>query len=155
MQSGPAIHPDSPGDLRRYEALLEMADLMVRHRSLPELFPEMAGRLQKVADFQSLNFSLHDPLSNRMHLHWWEGESTADLPMELPVSESASGWAWDEELLFRDFHGETRFPRVLDVLRTKGTRTYYMMPLTPAQKRLGALAVASSQADAYREEDRR
>jgi formate hydrogenlyase transcriptional activator len=92
-----------------------------------------------------------------MHLHWWEGESTADLPMELPVSESASGWAWEhqEELLFRDLHGEARFPRVLDVLRTKGTRTYYMIPLTTAQKRLGALGVASSQADAYREEDRR
>src|ERR1700693_2430606 len=92
-----------------------------------------------------------------MHLHWWEGESTLDLPMELPVSESASGWAWEhqEELLFRDLHGEARFPRVLDVLRTKGTRTYYMIPLTTAQKRLGALGVASSQADAYGEEDRR
>jgi formate hydrogenlyase transcriptional activator len=74
--------------------------------------------------------------------------------MELPVSESASGWAWEEELRFRDFHGETRFPRVLDVLRTKGTRTYYMMPLTTAQKRLGALGVASSEADAYREDRR-
>jgi hypothetical protein len=56
MQSGPAIHPDSPGELRRYDALLEMADQMVRHRSLPELFHEMAGRLRKVADFQFLEF---------------------------------------------------------------------------------------------------
>ena len=29
-------HFDSEADLRRYEALLEMADLMVHHRSLPE-----------------------------------------------------------------------------------------------------------------------
>ena len=35
-------HFDSEADLRRYEALLEMADLMVHHRSLPELFVDLA-----------------------------------------------------------------------------------------------------------------
>ncbi len=58
------MEPGSPRELRRYEALLEMADLMVHHRSLPELFPELAQRLQKVVDFKLLNFSLYNSQRN-------------------------------------------------------------------------------------------
>jgi hypothetical protein len=61
MQSGRKLQPDSPRELRRYETLLEMADLMVRHRSLPELFRDLAQRIQKAVDLQFLNFSLHNP----------------------------------------------------------------------------------------------
>jgi formate hydrogenlyase transcriptional activator len=157
MQSGPADYPESSGELRRCEVLLEMADLMVRYHTLPELFHGMASELQKVADFQFLNFSLHNPQLKLMQLHWWEGEPVADLPMEIPVSESASGWAWEhqEELLFGNLLEESRFPRVLDKLRAKGIHTYYMMPLSTAEKRLGALGVASVKPDAYGEQDRR
>src|SRR4029077_10954667 len=55
MQSGRKMQPDSPRELRRYEALLEMADLMVHHRSLPELFHELAQRIQNAVEFQLLN----------------------------------------------------------------------------------------------------
>jgi hypothetical protein len=68
-----------------------MADLMVRHHSLPELFHDLAARLRKVANFQFLNFSLYDAHDDSMHLHWWEGEFAANLPDRLPVAESASG----------------------------------------------------------------
>jgi len=133
---------------------------MVRHHALPELFQEMAVRLQKVADFQFLNFSLHNPLDKLMHLHWWEGrqgQSMPNLPTDVAVADSPSGWTWEhqEELLFADLGEEGRFPRVLDNLRAKGIVTYYMIPLTTAGKRLGALGVASTKPDAYRDEDRR
>jgi hypothetical protein len=39
-------HFDSDAELQRYEALLEMADLVVHHHSLPDLFLAMAGRLR-------------------------------------------------------------------------------------------------------------
>ena len=160
MQSGPDIHPEGSGDLRRYDALLEMADLVVRHRTLPELFHEMVLGLKKVADFHYLNFSLHNPQHQTMELHWWDGEQGAvvsDLPIEVPLSESPSGWAWQnqQELLFPNLEGESRFVRVLDLLRAKGIRTYFTMPLTTAEKRLGALGVASSRSDAYNDQDRR
>jgi hypothetical protein len=35
-----------------YEALLQMADIMVHHRSLPELFSELAKALHKVIAFE-------------------------------------------------------------------------------------------------------
>lgn len=159
MQYRPAIHPGSSGELRRYEALLEMADLMVRHRTLPELFHDLALGLKKVADFHYLNFSIHNPQLKAMQLHWWEGggDAVIDLPEAVSVVESASGWSWEhqQELLFPDLQEESRFPRALDHLRAKEIRTYYIAPLSTAEKRLGALGVASLKADAYSEQDRR
>jgi formate hydrogenlyase transcriptional activator len=98
------MEPGSPRELRRYEALLEMADLMVHHRSLPELFHELAQRLPKVVDFQLLNFSPYDPERNVMKLHWWEGDVFSGVVREESLDESASGWVWEHQksLLFPD-----------------------------------------------------
>ena len=155
MPSGPTIEPGSPRELRRYEALLEMADLMVHHRSLPELFHELAQRLQKVVDFQLLNFSLYNPERNAMDMHLWEGELAPEIRCDHSLQESASGWVWEhqEPLLFEDLAQESRFPLVMDMFRERGYRTYYVMPLTTAQKRLGALGVASHRPGAYRAAD--
>src|SRR5258705_3636686 len=145
------------GERHRYEVLLQMADLVVRHHSLPELFHDIAERLKSVADFQFLNFSLHDAQDHTMHLHWWEGEQTTTLPERLPVTESPSGWVREhqEELLFSDLTEETRFPAVLGPLRAKGVLTYYVGPLTTRASHLGALGVATSKANAYQEADKR
>jgi formate hydrogenlyase transcriptional activator len=149
------MEPGSPRELRRYEALLEMADLMVHHRSLPELFHELAQRLPKVVDFQLLNFSLYDPQRNVMNLHLWEGEVSSGAVREESLTDSASGWVWEhqEPLLFTDLRQELRFRSALETLQERGFRTYYLMPLTTAQKRLGAVGIASHRADAYREPD--
>jgi hypothetical protein len=49
------------GDVGRYEALLQMADLVVHLRSVPELLPELAQRLRNVASFEIASLCLHDP----------------------------------------------------------------------------------------------
>jgi hypothetical protein len=64
-------HFESEADLRRYEALLEMADLMVHHHDLPELFLAMAERLRQIVAADAANFSLYDPIKNVMRLHLW------------------------------------------------------------------------------------
>jgi formate hydrogenlyase transcriptional activator len=150
MSSGSLMEPGSPRELRRYEALLDMADLMVHHRSLPELFHDLAKRLQKVVDFQFLNFSLYDAQRHGMDMHFWEGE-LAPVIHEQRLQESASGWVWEnqEPLLCEDLSQDTRFPLVEDVLRERNYQTYYVVPLTTAQKRLGALGVASHKPTAY------
>jgi len=157
MQSAPAVHSEGPTELRRYEALLEMADLMVRHHTLPELYHEVAVGLRKVADFQFLNLSLYHPEHNAMKLHFLEGEPASGLPKELPVLEAPGGWVWQhqQELMVENLEKETRFPRVLQVLRSKGIQTYYALPLTNGDKRLGALGVASVKSNAYHDQDRR
>jgi hypothetical protein len=57
----PERHFEAGLDVGRYEALLQMADLVVHHRGVPELLPELAKRLHKVACFEVASFSLYDP----------------------------------------------------------------------------------------------
>jgi formate hydrogenlyase transcriptional activator len=148
---------DSDADLQRYEALLEMADLVVHHHSLPELFAAMAERLRRAAAADAATFSLYDPAKNVMRLHFWEGTELVPTPAEVAVEESPSGWAWQNQqpLVVPDLAADSRFSPVLSTLRDKGLRSYCWLPLTTAQKRLGTLGLGSSQTNAYGEKEMR
>jgi formate hydrogenlyase transcriptional activator len=54
-------HSDSETDRSPYETLLRIADLVVYHRALPELFQVMEQLLQKVVNFDFINLSFLDP----------------------------------------------------------------------------------------------
>jgi len=142
-------------DIGRYEALLQMADLVVRHRGVPELLPELVQRLHKVATFEVASFSLYDPEKNVMRVHFWEGSERLSDLTELPVEESACGFVWEKQrpMVLPDLYQETRFQRAVRMLIEKGVRSYCGLPLTTAQKKLGALGLGSSRPNAYGEED--
>ena len=150
-------HFESDADLRRYEALLEMADLMVHYHSLPELFLAMAERLRQVVAADAANFSLYDPTNNMMRLHFWKGSEIIPVPLDMAVDSSPSGWAWQnqEPLVVNDLQLEPRFPLVLNSLREQGLKSYCWLPLTTAEKRLGALGLGSSRVNAYTGRDMR
>jgi formate hydrogenlyase transcriptional activator len=116
-----------------------MTDLLLRPQSLPDLFVAMAERLRQVAAAEAASFSLHDPQKNVMCLHVWDDRQLASL--ELPVEESPSGWAWQrqEPLVVPDVSKDFRFPLERDILRDKGLDSYCCLPLSTAEKRLGAI----------------
>lgn len=148
---------DSDADLRRYEALLEMADLVVHHHNLPELFAALAQHLGHVAAADAGHFALYDPVKNVMRGHFWEKNVLSAIEAQRVVNESPSGWAWQNQqaLVVPDLAAESRFLPVLTMLREKGLRSYCWLPLTTAQKRLGALGLGSSHANAFGEKDMR
>jgi formate hydrogenlyase transcriptional activator len=151
---GPDRHFEAE-EIGRYEALLQVADLVVHHCAVPELLPELAQRLGKVASFEVASFSLYDPEKNVMRMHLWEGSDRLSDLTELPVEESACGFAWQKQkaMVWPDLHQETRFQRAVNLLIGKGVRSYCTLPLTTGQKRLGALGLGSSRPNAYAEED--
>jgi len=151
----PDRHFEVAGDVGRYEALLQMADLVVHHRSVPELLPELAQRLRKVASFEVASLCLHDPEKNVMRMHFWEGDQRLSDLAELPMEESACGFVWEKQrpMILPDLQQETRFQRAVTLLIEKGVRSYCELPLTTAQKRLGALGLGSSRPNAYDEAD--
>jgi formate hydrogenlyase transcriptional activator len=141
----------SQADRRCYEALSEMTDLMVHHRTLPELFQEMARRLQKVVSLDFINLSLHDPTFDAVRLHLWEGGDSPAVPVEETGLGTASGWVWQNQqtLLLPDLRQETRFPGTLDGLRERGYCSYCLLALTTAREKLGVLGFGSSRQSAY------
>jgi formate hydrogenlyase transcriptional activator len=92
-----------------------------------------------------------------MRLHFWEGSTLIPNLTELPVDDSASGWVWQNQqsVVVPDVHSETNAHPIVKLLKDKGIRSYCTLPLTTAQKRLGVLALGSSQVAAYNERDLR
>src|SRR5882762_3590302 len=135
------------------KALLEVADLMVQQRSLPEFLAALAERLRTVAASEFANLYLHDPARNVMRLHITERKDLGSAPIEVPLMDSPGGFAWQtqEPLVVSKVSAETRFPSLMNLLEDKGIRSYCALPLTTPEKRVGALGLGSTRVSAYNE----
>ena len=148
-------HFESSDDLRRYETLLQMADIMVRHSTLPELFHELAGRLHEVIAFDVASLSLYVPEENVMRLHVWEGTEPARAPATIPIDLSPGGWVWKHQqaLVVGEIEKDDRFESFRRIIASKGIRSYCALPLTVDDRHLGALGLGSSRPVTYGEND--
>ncbi len=128
---------------RQLEALLEVAESIAQHRDLTALFHDLAERLHCVVDFDFLTLVLHDPLRNVMRLHILETRLPTPVKTgsETPMEGHPSGWVWQSQQPFvvSDTEEDQRFPEFLQRLREVGVRSLAMVPLTTAQRRLGAM----------------
>src|SRR5580692_11116322 len=147
----PAIFPPEPApgaplehSRRQLEALLEVAESIAQHRDLAALFHDLAERLHCVVDFDFLTLVLHDPVRNVMRLHILETRLPTPAKRtgtETPMDGHPSGWVWQSQQPFvvTDTEEDRRFPEFLQRLREVGIRSLAMVPLTTAQRRLGAM----------------
>jgi formate hydrogenlyase transcriptional activator len=137
----------------QYQALLEVSESISLHRDLNALFHDLAERLHQVAEFDFLTLLLHDEARGVMRLHILETKLPTDVRTgsETPVDESVGGMVWktQEPLLIPDVEKESRFPQTMAVLRQHQVRSVCMLPLTTAQRRLGAMGIGSREIRAY------
>ncbi len=156
MSLQPAKRRASP-ELKRYETLLELAGSIVSHVDLSELFRDLLPRLQEVGGFDFLDLVLHDSAKNVMRLHVLHALIPVTIPMslEVPVGDSPAGWVWQNQkpLLLPDLADEDRFGLYLGMLRESGIKTYYVFPLTTAERSYGVVSFGSRQANAYNDSD--
>jgi formate hydrogenlyase transcriptional activator len=146
----PAISPPEPTataplehSRRQLEALLEVAESISQHRDLAALFHDLAERLHCVVDFDFLTLVLHDAVRNVMRLHILETRLPTPVKTgsETPMDGHPSGWVWQTQQPFvvSDTEEDRRFPDFLQRLKEVGVRSLAMVPLTTAQRRLGAM----------------
>ena len=145
--SAPETAPAAPLEHSRQqlEALLEVSEAIAQQRDLPALFHDLAGRLHSVIDFDFLTLILHDAARNVMRLHVLETDDPLHekppMGMEHPVDGHPAGWVWQRQECFvvSDTHEEQRYPQYMELLRGKGVRAFALVPLTTAQRRVGAM----------------
>ncbi|HTM87112.1 MAG TPA: sigma 54-interacting transcriptional regulator [Terriglobales bacterium] len=155
MSQSPQPAADASAE-QRYRALLEVTDAIAPHDNLDQLLRDLAYRLRKIVRFDSVSFVLHDPAANLMRLVHAEafGEELP-LPPTMSIEDSASGRVWrtGELLVMPDLQKEQRLGPVLKMLQGAGFRSCCVLPMTVAERRLGALAMASRQENAYGDAD--
>ena len=151
------VQLEAESELRRYEGLLQMADLVVRHSRLGDLFSDFSARLRQFVCFHALTLSLHDPAQNVIRSYFWQGIDLEDEPKELPVDQAPSGWVWQNQvpLAIGNLKNETRFPDGIKILLRSGMLSFYAFPLTTSQRRLGGLGLGCAHTDVYSESDLR
>jgi formate hydrogenlyase transcriptional activator len=138
--SGDSAHEHSR---RQLEALLEVSEAISQQRDLTELFHDLSERLHAVVDFDFLTLTLHDPARNVMRLHILETRIPHDkaIGSETPVDGHPSGLVWQtqETFVVSDTAEEERYPQFMQRLRDEGVRSFALVPLTTAQRRIGAM----------------
>ena len=98
----------------------------------------------------SLIFStlvLHDPVRNVMRLHILETRIPTDkiVGKETPIEGHPAGWVWQSQQPFVVSDEVTRYPVFLQHLRDAGVHSMALVPLTTAQRRLGAMGFGTLQ----------
>ncbi len=147
--SPPEIAKIQPLDAsrRQLEALLEVSEAIAQQRDLNELFHALAERLHWVVEFDFLTLVLHDPVRNVMRLHILETRLPTDklVGKETPIEGHPAGWVWQSQQPFVVSDEDTRYPVFLQHLRDAGVHSMALVPLTTAQRRLGAMGFGTLQ----------
>ncbi len=146
-------HQDLARDRDRLRLLLEVTDSIASHHDQHLLLADLAKRLPQVVPFDFMNVVLHDPVRHVMRL-WLlvtSEQSTIEPGLETPVDESPGGLVWktQEPLTVDDVEREQRFPALMTLFRKNGVRSFSVLPLTTAQRRLGAMGFGSLRPRVY------
>jgi formate hydrogenlyase transcriptional activator len=143
--SPPEVSLPAPSEhsRRQLEALLEVSEAIAQQRDLPALFHDLAERLHHVIEFDFLTLVLHNPKTNGMRLHILEAQEIHEDPTgaEYAIESTPSGLVWESQQPFvlAELIGDERYPEFFDRLREYGVRSLAVLPLTTAQRRLGAM----------------
>src|SRR6266446_8330041 len=139
----------------RYEALFRVSQTLISIRSSEELFRLLARELRAVVNFYVMGVGIYDEKAHEMHTTSY-GEP--GVPLQAPQfapEETFSWWVYQQQqpLIMPFLDAETRFPAVAEMLKNRGVRSVCVLPLTTVHRRLGGLAVGSTEADAYSGEE--
>jgi formate hydrogenlyase transcriptional activator len=138
----------------QHQALLEVTESIATHRDLPALFHDLKERLPRLVNFDTLWLVLHEPARNVMRVHIVETPSRGYVDfVERTIQDAPAGWVWErqEPLIVSDLEQESRFEMALDSMREIGVRSFCVLPLTTAHRRLGAVGFGSQRVGAYAE----
>jgi formate hydrogenlyase transcriptional activator len=139
----------------RLRLLLEVTESIASHRDLTLLLEDLAKRLPNIVPFDFIGVLLHEPERKVMRLWMFLASvpSTIMPGMEIAVDESPSGLVWKTQLPLAvdDVEKEERFPSLMATFRENGVRSFCVVPLTTAQRRLGTMAFGSLLPRVYQE----
>jgi formate hydrogenlyase transcriptional activator len=131
----------------RYEALLGICDTLRELQRLEELVNELPGTLRQVADFTHLALLLVKPFAQESS--WYVAEDRHPvvlvLKRDLPAEHVLLSWAFEHQqtAVIPEQGHNMRFAGLQEWLFDRGLQSGCAIPLTAADRRLGAIMFAS------------
>jgi formate hydrogenlyase transcriptional activator len=143
---------------QRYRLLLAIADSISTPRELPQLLDHIGGLLRQLLAYEFVAVLLHDPDTGITRLLSIESRLQTRLRydgLEFPTAGTHVEAAFTSQapIVVPDVESEPHLHANLVVLREHGIRSYLLVPLTTAVRRLGVLCFFSQRTDAYADAD--
>jgi formate hydrogenlyase transcriptional activator len=141
----------------RYEALIRVSQAIGAHRDPKDLFRAMASELRRVVQFDGIVVAHYDEVTNEILWNACEvcPKQGPVSPPVIPADQTITKWVYQRQqpLVIPLLSQETRFPQMIAFLREKGFQSICALPLTTVHRRIGSIAVASRNTDAYCEQE--
>jgi formate hydrogenlyase transcriptional activator len=158
FQTSEAYQSQLARERDRLQVLLEVNNVLVSTRELPELFRGIVTSLEKVIHHDYTSLALREPGSGLLKIHALDFSSRPGLfeqEITVPLDTTPSGicFTTGQPLLAR---GEEidRFPNeIIRALRAEGVQTICCVPLITQGRTFGTLNLASRRPDAFPHQD--
>ena len=153
MASAGSLEPSNPSTIERYRALLQVSESIASDRDLPDLFRSLAALLHRLVTFDFICLTLPDPARHVVRVHILESSLPTRIQagFEVPMEDNVRQLVWENQqpLVISHLEHADRFPVVSEMLRQDGVQSLCVLPLTTAQRRVGAMGLGSVEASAY------
>ncbi len=137
----------------RYETLLEISESIISHRQISPLFRDLHRCLKPLVSFDFLALCFCDAERGTARLHELITEVKVECPPphERRLDEIPAGVVFETQQPYYvpDVALDRRFPDFNQMLAANGVRSHCALPLSTAQRRLGAFSFGSIAGDAY------
>src|SRR5262249_16565742 len=135
---------------QQYRTLLEVAEVITSNRELSALFEGLTGLLKRVARFDYLWLNLHDGASETLRLHVLEPPDLSLAGTIIPDPEPAT-WVWQNQrpVGASSLAEALSWPHFHLWAQRLNLNSFCVLPLTTAERRLGAIGFGCKQSGVY------
>jgi formate hydrogenlyase transcriptional activator len=142
----------------RLQVLLDVNNVLVSTRELPELFRGIVTSLEKVIHHDYTSLALRDSASGLLKIHALDFSSRPglfDQEITVPLDTTPSGicFTTGQPLLARGAEIDRFHNEVIRMLRAEGVQTICCVPLITQSRTFGTLNLASRREDAFPRQD--
>ena len=141
----------------RYDALFRLSQTLISNHCPENLLSVLARELRPVMEFYYLGVGIYDEKSHEVRLKLFDESGAPIQAPKLAPEETMTWWVYQHQqpLVIPSIEDETRFPAAVGLLNNLGIRSICTLPLTTTHRRLGGLAVGSTEPGAYNGEELR
>jgi formate hydrogenlyase transcriptional activator len=142
----------------RLQVLLQINNLLVTSRELPDLFRGIVTTFERVIHHDFTSLALLDPLSGLLKIHALDFPGRQSLIKEetvvsLDVSPSGRCFSNGQPLILRGAEIDRFNTEIIRLLRSEGVQTICCVPLVTHGRTFGTLNLASRRSDAFSPSD--